>query len=257
MSPSQLAAAVAGAIVKVRATLAVALPAALGTDRVRMAATRSACGAETHRAPAETHCTDPAPSQDPAMTLNWEGGFQYGGACTADGLADAAAAFPALPGARRWLATLDRSLDTYLKPPSPPQMLPCGTHYPYGAANASQSCAYALLHNATLPPTDLAALEATVGDHLGLFPIAYLSRARRRGPAHPGAAADLKVARVTAERYILGFPHRVPPGLPAAGAFARTGGDPRENSTGAATFLCDFTSKQRRSLSLLDSWSFG
>ena len=38
-------------------------------------------------------------------------------------------------------------------------------------------------------------------------------------------------------RYILKFPHRVPFGLPAAGTFARTGGDPRENATGVATFL--------------------
>jgi hypothetical protein len=191
------------------------------------------------------------------MTLNWEGGFQYGGAITADGLADAAAAFPTMPGASRWLEELDRVLDTYLQPPSPPQLVPCGTHFPYGAANASMSCAYTLFHNATLPPTDLAALEATVGDHLGLFPVAYLARARRRGPAHPGAAADLEVAKVTAERYIVGFPHRVPLGLPAAGTFARTGGDPRENSTGAATFLCKRSDYPMRLIPGTSDWHFG
>ena len=36
------------------------------------------------------------------MTINWEGGFQYGGACTADGLAEASAAFPGLPGVPHW-----------------------------------------------------------------------------------------------------------------------------------------------------------
>lgn len=106
------------------------------------------------------------------------------------------------------------------------------------AANVSaQACAFTLLHNTTIAQAQLDALEATVGDHLGLFPIAYLARARRRGRAHPGFAADLQVALTTVERYILRFPHRVPSDLPASGTFARTGGDPRENSTGAPTFL--------------------
>lgn len=94
-----------------------------------------------------------------------------------------------------------------------------------------------LLHNTTIAQPLLDTLEGTVGDHMGLFPIAYLARARRRGPSNPSSAVDFRVARTTVERYILEFPHRVPSGLPAAGTFARTGGDPRENATGAATFL--------------------
>ena len=107
--------------------------------------------------------------REPDMTINWEGGFQYGGAVTADGLEDAAAQFAASPGAKKWLAVLDRYLDRYLRPPSAEGMVACGTHFDYGAANASaQSCAFELLHNTTLQNADT--LEATVGDHLGTAP---------------------------------------------------------------------------------------
>lgn len=112
-----------------------------------------------------------------------------------------------------------------------------------------------LLHNATIAQPLLDALEGTVGDHLGLFPIAYLARARRRGPKHPSFAVDLQVARATVEQYILQFPHRVPSGLPAAGTFARTGGDPRENASGAATFL--WGDDQFMGLTLLSRFASG
>ena len=112
-----------------------------------------------------------------------------------------------------------------------------------------------LLHNATIAQPQLDSLEGTVGDHLGLFPIAYLARARRRGSDHLSVAADLAVARTTVERYILLFPHRVPSGMPAAGTFARTGGDPRENATGAATFL--WGDDQFMGLTLLSRFASG
>lgn len=126
---------------------------------------------------------------------------------------------------------------------------------PSRRANSSQACGYELLHNTTIAQPLLDALEGTVGDHLGLFPIAYLARARYRGLGHPSAAADLQVARTTVEDYILQFPHRVPKGLPAAGTFARTGGDPRENTTGAATFL--WGDDQFMGLTLLSRFASG
>ena len=50
----------------------------------------------------------------------------------------------------------------------------------------------------------------------GLFPIAYLARARRTRARNPSAAAaDLAVASNTASRYIVGYANRVPAGLPA------------------------------------------
>eukprot|EP01050_Picozoa_sp_SAG11_P031529 SAG11_NODE_9834_length_877_cov_1.437018_1_plen_223_part_01 len=126
--------------------------------------------------------------------INWEGGFQYGGAMTADGLAAAAAAFPGTE-ANRWVATLDGYLDRYLQPPSAPGMTACGAPHPYGPAATARACAHAMLEPASFPRYN-SSLEATVGDHLGLFPIAYLARHRRRGGG--AAAADLAVALNTA-----------------------------------------------------------
>lgn len=68
------------------------------------------------------------------MTINWEGGFQYGGACTADGLAAAFAQFSHLPAVAHWRSVLDTVLDSYMQPASSPHMAPCGTHFPYGCA---------------------------------------------------------------------------------------------------------------------------
>ena len=178
-------------------------------------------------------------ASDARAFINWEGGFQYGGAVTADGLAAAAEAFPAAATAGRWLPVLDSYLDRYLLPPTAPGMTACGAHYDYGPANTSQSCAHAMLAPATWPPYN-SSLEGTVGDHLGLFPIAYLARHRRSksglGEA-ASAAQDLAVAVNTAEHAIMRYPHRVPAGLPAAGTFARGGGAPQEPATGQNTFL--------------------
>ena len=69
------------------------------------------------------------------MTLNWEGGFQYGGACTADGLDAAFAQFPHLPAVSHWQSVLDAALDGYMRPASSPHMASCGTHFPYGYAH--------------------------------------------------------------------------------------------------------------------------
>lgn len=75
-----------------------------------------------------------------------------------------------------------------------------------------------------------------MGDHLGLFPIAYLRRFRT-APGASRSNTDLAVAVATAERYLLGFPHRLPDD--PARTFSRTGGDPREppSPPGQATFL--------------------
>ena len=76
------------------------------------------------------------------MTLNWEGGFQYGGACTADGLAAAFAQFPQLPAVAHWRSVLDMALDGYMLPASTssPRMAPCGTHFPYGYVRRLSTC---------------------------------------------------------------------------------------------------------------------
>lgn len=74
--------------------------------------------------------------------------------------------------------------------------------------------------------------DSAVGDYKGLYPIAYLQRAIHKGTTSGGQ--DMDIAWLTANHYILGWPHRL-----ADGTFSRTtGGDwPGEKSTAVGSFV--------------------
>ena len=153
--------------------------------------------------------------------INWEGGFQYGGAVVADGLYEAAAQFGG--AGSTWGAVVDAWSDSYLKvAPDNVTAFPCAASFPYGAANNTKACAWELAHNASIE------FGGTIGDHLALYPIAYLHRRLRvlaaggaAGPTASGVAyeRDMAVLVNTAERYVLGWPTRLRDGTVArAGA---------------------------------------
>jgi hypothetical protein len=138
--------------------------------------------------------------------LNWEGGFQYGGAVVADGLYEAQAQF----GGLAWTAAADHWSDAYLAgPPDNRTTFDCSASFPYGAANNTKTCAWQLRHNVSIDH------GGTIGDHVALFPIAYLHRRLRllaAGKAASGAAydADMAVLSSTARQYVLGWYVRYP-----------------------------------------------
>jgi len=148
--------------------------------------------------------------------LNWEGGFQYGGAVVADGLYEAQAQF----GGLAWTAAADHWSDAYLAgPPDNRTTFDCSASFPYGAANNTKTCAWQLRHNVSIDH------GGTIGDHVALFPIAYLHRRLRllaAGKAASGAAydADMAVLSSTARQYVLGWPTRLSDGTVARGGAA-------------------------------------
>lgn len=131
--------------------------------------------------------------------------WSYGGALIRDGLFRAAARFDV----GRWADSVSDNIDRFLTDPL--------------------ARGYRIVHNDTL------AWDTSVGDRTGLFPITYLRRAqyfRTRRPAYDNAT-DLFVARATADRYILGWPHRL-----ADGTFTRTVGSwPGESSGPGGTIM--------------------
>jgi rhamnogalacturonyl hydrolase YesR len=70
--------------------------------------------------------------------------------------------------------------------------------------------------------------DSAVGDHIGLFPIAYLQRGLYRNESIAGSSTDMRIARLTANHYILQWPHRL-----EDGTFSRTvtGDWPGEHSS--------------------------
>ena len=108
-----------------------------------------------------------------SIFINWEGGFQYGGAVAADGLCEAAAAALAERGqTERWTAAVDAWSDAYLRgPPDNVTEFDCAASLPYGGSNVTKQCAWQLAVGTTpIPHGD------TIGDHLGLYPIISLRR---------------------------------------------------------------------------------
>jgi hypothetical protein len=110
----------------------------------------------------------------------------YGGALLFDGLMDAAETFGFED---EWMPRIDAYLDAYLQKGAP-------------------TPGYNLSRNISMP------WDNAVGDHIGLFPITYLHRAVRRKDF---GGRDFRVARLTADRYILGWPKRL-----RDGTFSRT-----------------------------------
>ncbi len=155
---------------------------------------------------------------DSKRFINWEGGFQYGGAVTALGIS-AATGLVDRDTAAPWLAALDRLLDQYLEVPgTTPTARSCDERYPYGPSETTtRSCAWALLHRngnasarASLPADEF----GTVGDKLGLFPVAYLERYKRSG-----SDADARVATAVVTEFVDSYPHTL-----GDGTISRTGG---------------------------------
>jgi hypothetical protein len=103
----------------------------------------------------------------------------YGVAISFSAMYDAMAAFPG----QDWSPFLSARLDAYAADPA--------------------SVAHAVLNNATVP------WGYSVGDTTGLFPIAYLSRALHSNNTDP-ASADWTLALRVADRYVLGWPLRLP-----------------------------------------------
>ena len=103
----------------------------------------------------------------------------YGGALIFDGMYESVKQF----GFSGWTSQMDAYLDAYAEQKDVP--------------------GYDLSHNITRP------FGAAVGDYTGLFPIAYLQRALSQGKT---SGKDIDIATVTANHYILGWPHRLPDG---------------------------------------------
>jgi hypothetical protein len=155
--------------------------------------------------------------------VNWEGGWQYGGAISCDGLYAAASEFSPT-NASSWRSAISSYLDAY---GSNTTSVDCSATFPYGPANMTRNCAFAVLNDAPI------AWQGTVGDHVGLFPICNLHRWK-----NGGSIEDLKVAVQTAERYILPYPHHL-----SDGTFSRLGGipgdNPRASGNNASTLWAD------------------
>ena len=153
--------------------------------------------------------------------INWEGGFTYGGAVTAVGVAEAAKLINRTDRgtAEALISALDSWLDKYLAAPGAlPGAVDCGAKQPYGASNKTRSCAWALLHRKNVSSASLPADEfGTVGDQLGSFPLAYLDRYLSRG----GSDADAKVATSVVLDFVRNYPYRI---HDPARTVSRTGG---------------------------------
>ena len=143
--------------------------------------------------------------------LNWEGGFTYGGAVTADGLA-AASTIVLSKVSSSWLTTLDEWLDKYAAHDGTTSV-PCNQHQPYGASNVTRSCAFNLANNISLNVSEWE--WSTVGDSVGSFPLAYLERYLHRN----GTVQDVSIARNTVETYVYPYHHHL-----NDGTVSRTGG---------------------------------
>eukprot|EP01121_Diplochlamys_sp_Union-15-3_P000347 TRINITY_DN10325_c0_g1_i1.p1 TRINITY_DN10325_c0_g1~~TRINITY_DN10325_c0_g1_i1.p1 ORF type:complete len:368 (-),score=49.12 TRINITY_DN10325_c0_g1_i1:181-1284(-) len=95
----------------------------------------------------------------------------------------------------------------------------------------TEGSAYKVLHNITIP------WGGAIGDNLGLFPIAYLSRVNYYNK-HPTSAynnaTDIKLSLEVANRYVIPWPNRLPDGT-----ISRFGGWPGEKSNGATFVWAD------------------
>ena len=106
--------------------------------------------------------------------VNWEGGWQYGGAVTLDGLHSASSLVPPSVAAE-WAAEETRLLDMYFQPPTDPNHTACDAPFAYGPSGRFRACALAVMSPTRAIPWNASVLS-TPGDKLGLFPTAYLAR---------------------------------------------------------------------------------
>jgi len=102
--------------------------------------------------------------------------------------------------AARWAApglaaSASSLLDAAVAGPAPPA-------YP----RSSASNPWNIAHNISVP------YSGTPGDTIGLFPIAFLARARFRGEPYAAYALDWQVALDVANSYVLSYPQRLPDG---------------------------------------------
>ena len=149
--------------------------------------------------------------------VNWEGGWQYGGAVTLEGFARLMA-FPATNATVKvTLANVtNRLLAAY---EAPGNAVACNSSFPYGAANTFRNCAYGVLHNESYRWDT--SIFNTIGDHFGIWPIVNLNRfvdphsMRLESPRE----TDLRLAVRVALDYNLRYPFRIPDGT-----FSRTNG---------------------------------
>ena len=137
--------------------------------------------------------------------------WNYGAALILDGMFESVDEF----GFDDWVPKMSKYMDAY---------------------TAEQNCrGYKLAHNITMP------WDSAVGDQTGLFPISFLQRALYNKDL---SGADMAIANLTADHYILQWPKRLPDGT-----FSRTvGGDwPGETSTKVGSFVCKCTRSLRPS----------
>jgi hypothetical protein len=92
----------------------------------------------------------------------------------------------------------------------------------YSADPASN--AYAVLHNVPVP------WGYSVGDTMGLWPIAFLSRALAAGTPF-GVGDDWELATVVAEKYVLGWPLRLGDAASTLSRNATWAAEPTNNAT--------------------------
>ena len=124
----------------------------------------------------------------------------YGPTIALSAMFDAAGAF-ARP---EWAAFASRVLDDY--------------------AGNSSSNAWAVLHSKSVP------WGYSVGDDMGLFPIAYLSRALAAGTPY-GRGDDWALAIAVAEQYVLGWPLRLADDVRTMSRNTTWTGEPTNNAT--------------------------
>ena len=117
----------------------------------------------------------------------------------------------------------------YKKAPDGKHIVDCSAAFPYGpsANGTSRDCAYAVLNDKDIP------WQGTIGDHLGLFPVAYL---RRFQHSNTPEADDAALAITTARKYVVPYPNFLPPSSSDTPTFSRVGGDPNQPA-GKPTFL--------------------
>jgi hypothetical protein len=144
--------------------------------------------------------------------------WNYGAALILDGMFESVAEF----GFDDWVPKMSKYMDAY---------------------TAEKDCrGYKLAHDITMP------WDSAVGDQTGLFPISFLQRALYNKEL---GGADMAIANLTADHYILQWPKRLPDGT-----FSRTvGGDwPGETSTKVGSFVCKCTLPLERTARTAIPW---
>ena len=151
--------------------------------------------------------------------FNWEGGWTYGPAIAIDGIYRTASLLGDSEAAA-WTELASAYLDAYALAPGSNGVLPCDQRLPYGkASDAFRGCAHVIMNASKRTMAWEKFPLGTIGDSLGVFPIAYLARREHAQAVGNASAEDLAIAVRTAAEYIVPYPFHLPDGT-----FARTGG---------------------------------